>query len=112
MSIFNNISYEAFNSNIPNEFPLVLVEFYAEWNGTCQIMSPVIKDIKNQFNGELKICRVDYDKEKELISNYGIVKTPTYLIFYKGIIIDRMDGIIPRKTLLNKLKILVRNNLN
>jgi len=110
MSLFNNNQFESFDTKFLTTYPVVLVEFYADWNGSCQIMSPVLKDIKNHFNGELKICRVNIDTEKLLTENYKVNKTPSYLIFQKGKIIDRIDGIVPRKTLLNKLKILIRNN--
>ena len=110
MSLFNNNQFDDFKPEFLSNFPVVLVEFFADWNGSCQIMSPILKDIKSQFNGELKICRVNIEVEKKLTENYKITKTPAYLIFHKGKITDRIDGIVPRKTLLNKLKILVRNN--
>ncbi|HPD64336.1 MAG TPA: thioredoxin family protein [Bacteroidia bacterium] len=112
MTFFNNNQFEPFSSEITEQFPLVLVEIYADWSGSCHIMSPVIKDLKNDLNGSLKICRVNFDTDKTLINKYHITKTPAYLIFNQGKMIEKIEGIIPRKTLVNKIKILIRNGKN
>lgn len=108
MSLFNS-QYDQFTFDLPEHYPFVLVEFYADWSGSCHIMTPVIKDLKNELNGELKICRVNFDTEKQIVNRFNVSKAPAFVIFKHGKMIEKIEGVIPRKTLVNKLKILIRN---
>ncbi|MFC2114226.1 thioredoxin family protein [Bacteroidota bacterium] len=87
----------------------VLVEFFASWNGASHIMTPVIKELKQQFNGELKVLKVDIENDSEIAKELNVDRTPLFQVYYKGKLIDQVEGIISKKVFLNKIKILLRN---
>ena len=82
----------------------VLLSFRAAWCGSCHIMEPVIRDVQQQFNTELKIISLDYDQSPEAIRRYHIRETPTMILLKNGKEKDRIAGTIPRITLKERLQ--------
>ena len=62
----------------------VLVDFYAEWCGPCQIMKPRLLDVAERMGEKAKIVEIDVDREKELAERYRIQSVPTFIIFKNG----------------------------
>ncbi|MBX9850233.1 MAG: thioredoxin [Cytophagaceae bacterium] len=78
------------NSEIP-----VLVDFYADWCGPCQTMGPMISEIASEFEGRIKVVKVNIDKNHAASSEYSIVSIPTLILFHKGNIKWRESGVVP-----------------
>ena len=74
-----NFKDEVLSSDIP-----VLVDFYADWCGPCRQTAPIIEEISNQFEGKLKVCKVNVDEQKELAGRFGIMYIPTIKVFKNG----------------------------
>jgi len=70
---------EVLNSNTP-----VLVDFWAEWCGPCKMIAPVLDEIADEYNGKLKICKVDVDANPEIPQKFGIRGIPTLIVFKDG----------------------------
>ena len=87
----------------------VLIEFFAEWNGASHVMAPVMRELKQQFNGELKVFRIDIENEPEIAKKLKVDKSPFFQVYFMGKLIDQVDGIVSKKVFLNKIKILLRN---
>ena len=94
---------EKFNELIQSSKP-VLVDFYAEWCGPCQIMKPRLLDVAERIGENAKIVQIDIDKEKELAERFRIQSVPTLIIFKKGKQLWRQSGIISSVALAQLLK--------
>ena len=90
---------EVLESDIP-----VLVDFYADWCGPCKMMSPVLEQISNEMEGQIKIGKVNVDENPELASTYKVMSIPNFVVFKNGSVVDQVIGAIPKDQLANKLK--------
>lgn len=70
--------------NIINSSRPVLVDFYADWCGPCKQMAPILKQVKEEFREQVKIIKVDVDKNTNIASKYQIRSIPTLMIFKDG----------------------------
>ena len=94
---------ENFNELIQSTKP-VLVDFYAEWCGPCQIMKPRILDVAERIGDDAKVIQIDIDKEKELATRFRIQSVPTLIIFKNGKQQWRQSGLISAHALMQLLK--------
>ena len=94
---------EKFNELIQSSKP-VLVDFYAEWCGPCQIMKPRILDVMERMGDEIQVIQIDVDKEKELATSFRISSVPTLIIFKNGKQQWRQSGIISSHALMKLLQ--------
>ena len=94
---------EKFNELIQSSKP-VLVDFYAEWCGPCQIMKPRILDVAERIGDDAKVIQIDIDKEKELATRFRIQSVPTLIIFKNGKQQWRQSGVISAHALMQLLK--------
>ena len=94
---------EKFNELIQST-ELVLVDFYAEWCGPCQIMKPRILDVAERMGDNVKVVQIDVDKEKELATRFRISSVPTLIIFKNGKQQWRQSGIISALALMKLLQ--------
>ena len=62
----------------------VLVDFWAEWCGPCKMIAPVITEVATQYEGKLKVCKMDVDANTETAPKFGIRGIPTLMIFKNG----------------------------
>ena len=94
---------EKFNELIQSEKP-VLVDFYAEWCGPCQMMKPRILDVAERIGEDAKVIQIDVDKEKEIAERFRIQSVPTLIIFKKGKQLWRQTGVISTHALVLMLR--------
>lgn len=70
-----------------------LVDFYADWCGPCRMLSPIIGDIANHFEGKIEVAKIDIDKEQDTASDYQVTSIPTLILFKDGKEVDRLIGL-------------------
>jgi thioredoxin 1 len=85
----------------------VLVDFWAEWCGPCQMMTPIVHELSDEYQGKAKIAKVDVDSNSELTVKYGVRNIPTILIFKDGEIVEKIVGTTTKKELQNRIDKLV-----
>lgn len=94
-------------SDIIGTDKMVLVDFSAEWCGPCKMMAPILKELKQKLKHELKIIKIDVDKNQVLAAKYQVRGVPTLMIFKDGKQVWRQSGVIQASQLLqivNNLK--------
>jgi thioredoxin 1 len=88
----------------------VLVDFWAEWCGPCQMMTPIVHELSDEFAGKAKIAKVDVDSNSELTVKYGVRNIPTILIFKDGEIVEKIVGTTTKIELKNRIDKLVQQS--
>lgn len=91
-----NFEEEVINSNIP-----VLVDFWATWCGPCRMLAPVIEEIAEEYEKEIKVGKVNVDEERALAMRFGIESIPTVLLFKAGKIVSKSVGFRTKEQLEN-----------
>ncbi|MDN5199838.1 thioredoxin [Fulvivirgaceae bacterium BMA10] len=86
-----------------SEIP-VLVDFYADWCGPCKTMSPIVQDFAKEMSGEVKVLKVDVDKNQQVAMKYQIQGIPTLILFHKGKILWRQSGVVQKPQLIQVIK--------
>ncbi|MEX1063595.1 MAG: thioredoxin [Balneolaceae bacterium] len=81
----------------------VLVDFWAEWCGPCRTVGPVVEELAGEYEGKVKIGKVNVDHNPEVSVKYGIRSIPALLIFRGGEVVDQIIGAVPKNQIKNKL---------
>jgi len=90
---------EVAESTIP-----VLVDFWATWCGPCQMMGPVVDGIAQDYDGKVKVMKLNVDANPMIPAKFGIRGIPTLLLFQNGEVVDRIVGAVPKSAVENSLK--------
>ena len=99
------LTSENFDNEVLKADKPVLVDFWAEWCGPCKMLTPVIDEIAQEYDGKIKVAKCNIDEEMQLALKYGIVSIPTVLLFENGEIIKKSVGFTPKESLIEELGI-------
>lgn len=94
----NNFSDEVEQADTP-----VLVDFWAEWCGPCRMVGPIVEELAGEYEGQVKIGKVDVDSNPEISVKYGIRSIPSLLIFKNGEVVDQIVGAVPKNQIKKQL---------
>ncbi|RMG09630.1 MAG: thioredoxin [Cyanobacteria bacterium J055] len=104
MSAAAQVTDASFDKDVlESEIP-VLVDFWAPWCGPCRMDAPVVEEIAQQYDGQLKVVKVNTDENPAVASKYGIRSIPTLMIFKGGQRVDMVVGAVPKTTLAQTLE--------
>lgn len=107
MALALNLTEENFESEVLKSAIPVLVDFWAPWCGPCRSMAPIIEDLAKEFDGKVKVGKVNVDENKNLAGNYGIMSIPTLILFKNGQNVGQMVGYTAKSALVKKIDGLV-----
>jgi len=88
---------------LKNDVP-VLADFWAEWCGPCKTIAPVLEEIAQEYDGRLKVAKIDVDENPATPVRFGIQGIPTMILFKDGEPVERLVGAMPKDQLLSHIR--------
>ena len=92
----NNVSDSSFEQDVLQADGPVLVDYWAEWCGPCKMIAPVLDEIAKEYEGKLKVCKLNIDENQETPPKYGVRGIPTLMIFKDGNVAATKVGALPK----------------
>lgn len=94
-----NFETEVLKSELP-----VLVDFFADWCGPCKMMAPIVESLAENYEGKVKVGKLNIDDEMEIAQRYRVMSIPTFIIFKDGEAVDVSVGAMSKEDLEKKLQ--------
>jgi thioredoxin 1 len=94
---------ENFESEVINSDKPVLIDFWAVWCGPCRIIAPIVEELATEYDGKIKIGKLDVDNNQQAAIKYGVRSIPTLLIFKGGKVVDTIIGAVPKNHIIQRL---------
>ena len=96
---------DKFQSIINSDKP-VLVDFFATWCGPCQMLAPILKEVKSTLGDSITIVKVDVDKNQQLMMDpqFQVRGVPTLMLFQKGRMLWRQSGVLPKDEIVRAIR--------
>ncbi|NEV93623.1 thioredoxin [Psychroflexus sp. YR1-1] len=94
---------QKFNEIIQSETP-VLIDFFADWCGPCKMLAPILKEVKEELGEDVKIIKIDVDKNEQLAAKYQVRGVPTLIVFKNGEQKWRQSGVLQKEEIVQVLR--------
>ncbi len=95
----DNFDSEVMKSDVP-----VLIDFYADWCGPCKMMGPVVGELAKEYDGKVKVGKVNIDQQPELAQKFGVMSIPYFAFVKNGTLVSDELGAVPKERLTRKIE--------
>ena len=98
------ITNSNFHEEVENAALPVMIDFYADWCGPCQMMAPIVEKLSDEYEGKMIVGKCNVDEQEELASKFGVMSIPTILILKGGQVVVKSVGGVSQGELEDKIK--------
>ncbi len=98
-----NLTTESFKNAVSSSAMPVLVDFWAPWCGPCKAIAPILEELATEFDGKLKIAKLNIDDNDAVAAEYGVRAIPTMILFKAGKVAETLVGMMPKAALKAKI---------
>ncbi len=103
----HEVNDSSFEAEVLRSDKPVLVDFWAAWCGPCRALAPIVDQLATEFTGQLKVMKMDVDRNSATPARYGIRGIPALLLFKDGKLADQIVGYVPKETIAKSVNKLV-----
>lgn len=104
MADLAQLTDDTFAAEVTDSYRPVLVDFWADWCRPCHIIEPHVKAIATEYEGKLKVVKLNIDEQPRTAQQYGVMSIPTLLLFVDGVEKERIIGAEPKDRILAQIK--------
>jgi thioredoxin 1 len=97
------VTEQTFDAEVLKSQTPVLVDFWATWCGPCRMIAPIVEQLADEYDGKLKVAKLDVDENGGVAAKYSIMSIPTLGIFRGGELIERIVGYMPKEQLKKRI---------
>jgi len=97
-----NVTEDTFQTEVLDSSAPVLVDFSAVWCGPCKMLDPIVKQLAGEWDGKVKVVKIDADQNPNILMQYSVLGIPTLLFFKEGELKERITGYLPKDKLVAK----------
>lgn len=104
MSNALDIDDNSFEQEVVNSSELTIVDFWAPWCGPCRKLGPVLDEVAQEFEGKIKVVKLNTDENLKTAKEYSVSGLPTLLVFKDGKAVERLVGLMPKNTIVSNIE--------
>tara|TARA_B110000438_G_C15435651_1_gene488153 strand:+ start:72 stop:398 length:327 start_codon:yes stop_codon:yes gene_type:complete len=105
--LVNEFTDDNFENDVTKSDIPVLIDFWATWCGPCKAIAPLIEEIAEQYDGKVKVGKLDVDQNQNSAMKFGVRSIPTLLIMKNGEVINQIVGSVPKSEITDKLELII-----
>lgn len=98
-----HVTDDSFEADVKKSDIPVIVDFWATWCGPCRMIAPILEEIAGEYEGKVKIAKLDVDSNPKTPTSFSIMSIPSLLFFKNGEVIDQVVGAVPKAQIMAKI---------